>query len=66
MNMENSEIKNYADDTTLCCSGFDIPNAAPSYRLPQLFNWFDNNHMKYQNTCKILSAYSSGRFDTVL
>ena len=45
--MENSEIKNYADDTTLCCSGSDIPNAAPNYRLPQLFNWFDNNHMKY-------------------
>ena len=37
MNMENSEIKNYADDTTLCCSASDIPRVSSKSQVTSTF-----------------------------
>ena len=45
---EDSDIENYADDTTQCACGSDINIVISELQITasKLFAWFDNNHMK--------------------
>ena len=45
---EENDIANYADDTTPCSRGTDIPTVISELQdiSAKFFNWFGNNHMK--------------------
>ena len=44
---EDSDISNYADDTTPYACLFDINTVIElQITVSKLFTWFDNNHMK--------------------
>ena len=44
---EDSDIENYADDTTPCACASDINTVISELEITasKLFSWFDNNHM---------------------
>ena len=44
---EDSDIENYADDTTSCACASDINTVISELEITasKLFTWFDNNHM---------------------
>ena len=43
---EDSDIENYADDTTPCTCASDINTVISKLQITVIKLWFDNNHMK--------------------